>query len=312
MSDSLAVVALLVCACAGLIVFALLSSLFSEERKVARRLRSMTDVERKQVAELEVLAKPFSSRVIGTAGNRLAAGVRALMPSAYLARVTTRIRLSGPRWRLTAELFILWKAGLGAVGLVVGPAIGRAAFGNPLWEFSAGAIGVFLGFFGPDAWLSGRVAARQKALRIALPDMLDMLMVSVEAGLGFDASLLKVVTSTSGPLSEEFGILLQEIQAGQPRRDALQHLAARTDLPELSAFILAIVQADTFGVSIANTLRQQAKEMRTRRRQRAEELAQAAPAKMVFPIILCILPATLIAVGGPAIIRIARAFGVPL
>jgi tight adherence protein C len=312
MSSSLTVVALLVCACAGLIVFALLSSLFSEERKVTRRLRSMTEEERRQASEVEVLAKPFSDRVIGATGNRLAAGVRALMPSAYLERVAKRIRLSGHHRRLTTELFVLLKVGSGVASLAVGLALARAAFTYPLWQFGVSALCVSVGFFAPDAWLSGRIAARQKAIRLALPDMLDMLMVSVEAGLGFDAALMKVVTSTSGPLSEEFGMLLQEIQAGQPRREALQHLAARTDLPELSAFILAIVQADTFGVSIANTLRQQAKEMRTRRRQRAEELAQAAPAKMVFPIILCILPATLIVVGGPAVIRIARAFGVQL
>jgi len=312
MSSSVVLVALLIGVCAGLFGWTILSTLLSEERAVTRRLRSMTEAERSQAAQMDVLTKPLKARTTELVGARVVAGVRALAPSAYLDRVATRIRLSGPRQSITAETFILVKVGLGLAGLIVGLVMAGETFDSSLLRLGVMALAACLGFFGPDAWLSGRVTARQKAIRLALPDMLDMLVVSVEAGLGFDASLSKVVTSTEGPLSQEFGILLQEIQAGQPRREALQHLGSRTDLPELSAFILALVQADTFGVSITNTLRQQAKELRTRRRQRAQELAQAAPAKMVFPLILCILPATLIVIGGPAIIRIARAFGVPL
>ena len=135
-----------------------------------------------------------------------------------------------------------------------------------------------------------------------------MLTISVEAGLGFDQSVSKYVQNASGPLAEEFGMTLHEIQAGKSRRDALRALGDRASVAELRAFIMAIVQADVFGVSISEVLRTQSHEMRLKRRQRAEELSQKAPAKMVFPLILCIMPATLIVVMGPAIIKIASAF----
>jgi tight adherence protein C len=306
MSSPEVIAPLLIGLLVGLLAWVAWSAMFSEERRVARRLRAMSEAERDQAAEIELLATPFNDRILRTLWSKAAAGVRALMPSAYLERLAGKIRLSGPHRRLNAELFILLKVGLAVVGLVVGLSVSAstAAF----LRIAEVAVFACVGYFGPDVWLSGRVASRQKAIQVALPDMLDMLMVSVEAGLGFDAALMKVVSSTEGPLSQEFGILLQEIQAGAPRRDAMQHLAARTEIPALSAFIMAIVQADTFGVSIANTLRMQSKEMRTRRRQRAEELAQKAQAKLIFPLMLCILPATLIVVGGPAIIRIIQAF----
>lgn len=204
------------------------------------------------------------------------------------------------------------KLGLGAGGLVLGVLV--AFFAGPSLQTLVLVVAVgWLGFIAPDAWLSGAISSRQTALRRALPDMLDMLLVSVEAGLGFDAAISKVVSSTKGPLPEEFNVVLQEIGAGMPRRDALSRLADRTGVPELSSFIMAIVQADVFGVSIANVLRTQAREMRVRRRQRAEELAQSAPAKMVFPLIICILPATLIVVITPAIIKVmVGVFGVPM
>lgn len=296
----------------GLLCWVVLTWLFSEERRVARRVRAMSKTEFAQAGEIEPLSLGFGERVLGGLGTKASEALRSLLPAAYAERLTARIRLAGPNPRLTAELFVLIKIVLAVLGLGLGVVIARAPSVAPAVAVAAVVLGVCVGLFGPDAWLAGRVGSRQNAIRRALPDMLDMLMVSVEAGLGFDASLGKVVASTAGPLSQEFAVVLQEIQSGMPRRDAMQHLASRTGVPELSAFIMAIVQADTFGVSISNVLRQQAKEMRTKRRQRAEELAQKAPAKMVFPLILCILPATLVVVAGPAVIRIARAFGLPL
>jgi tight adherence protein C len=154
-------------------------------------------------------------------------------------------------------------------------------------------------------WLRSRVASRQKTIARELPDMLDMLTISVEAGMGFDSALAKLVKNSRGPLAEEFGRVLQEVQAGASRKEGLRHLAERIDVPELRSFVASIVQADMFGVSIASVLRTQATELRLRRRQRAEEDAQRAPVKMVFPLIFCILPATMIVILGPAVVRIA-------
>lgn len=293
----------------GLIAFISLATVFGEERQVARRLRTMTEHERAQAAEIQPLTRSFTDRVGAGLGARASRLVRSLMPTAYAERLRLRIRMSGARRRLTPELLVLLKFALGLAGLGFGVFLRSAFPAAPLLSFSVTALSICVGFFGPDAWLSNRIEARQKAIRRALPDMLDMLMVSVEAGLGFDAALKKVVASTRGPLSEEFAVVLQEIQGGLPRREALQHLTTRTGAAQLNAFIMAIVQADVFGVSVAQVLRTQAQEMRVRRRQYAEEAAQKAPAKMVFPLILCVLPATLIVVGGPAVIAIMRAFG---
>jgi len=312
MSSVVIVLSAVIAAAFGTAGWAVASLLLSEERQVARRLRSMTASEQSAAAEMGVLTTPFSDRVFKFAGTKAGAIVRALMPAAYLDRVAARIRLSGPRRRLSPELFVLTQLALGAVGLVTGLTASGALHLGTFMRLFVAMIGTCVGYFGPAVWLARLVQARQKAIRQAIPDVLDMLMVSVEAGLGFDAALMKVVSSTPGPLSQEFSILLQELQAGAPRREAMQHLAVRTNVPELSAFIMAVVQADTFGVSIANTLRQQSKEMRLRRRQYAEERAQAAPAKMVFPLILCIMPATMVVAAVPAAIKIARAFGIPV
>lgn len=309
MSDVLAIASVVIGTCVGAAAFAVLSAVFSEERHVSRRLRTMSDGEVVHAASVEPLTAPFSQRVLGNSAHALTTAVSTLTTKKYIEKMEEKLRLAGPRLRLSAEQFLLLKAVTLLGGLVLGLAAARSLGGSALVRIALIIGATIVGFLVPDAWLSGRVQDRQKAIRRALPDMMDMLMISVEAGLGFDAALGKVVSATEGPLSEEFAVMLQEVQAGIPRRDALTHLAARTGVPELTSFIMAIVQADVFGVSIANVLRSQSREMRVRRRQRAEELAQKAPAEMVFPIILCILPATLIVVAGPAVISIMRAFG---
>jgi tight adherence protein C len=161
------------------------------------------------------------------------------------------------------------------------------------------------GFFLPDAWLARRIEARKKAIGLALPDVLDMLTISVEAGLGFEAALAKVVKNFKGALSQEFFRFLQEVQLGQTKKAAWKNLSNRVNIPEINTFVLSILQADTFGISIGQVLRVQADEMRTKRRQRAEEIAMKAPVKIVFPLVLCIFPALMIVILGPAGIEIA-------
>jgi tight adherence protein C len=170
--------------------------------------------------------------------------------------------------------------------------------------FGAGAIGA-IGFFVPELWLSRRIKKRQKEILLAVPDTLDLLTISVRAGLSFDGALSKVVEKVQGALSDEFRRALAEIRVGKVRREALRDIVGRTDVPALSNFIGAIVQAEQLGVPIAKVLQVQSEQLRIERRQRAEEAAAKAPIKMLFPLVGCIFPSMFIVILGPAVILIA-------
>ncbi len=162
--------------------------------------------------------------------------------------------------------------------------------------------------FAPYGLLNRRVEERQHDLRIKLPDILDLLTISVEAGLGFEQALDRTIAAVPGALSDEFARMLGEVRAGATRADAMRALDQRTNVPEVRSFVLAILQADTFGVSIGRVLRSQAEEMRIKRRQMAQERAQKAPVKMLIPMVFCVFPSLFVVVIGPAIINIRSAF----
>ena len=291
------------------VVWIMLDLMFSDDREVSRRLKGLTDYETQQVKEAEPLLLPFVDRVLRPMGRSLVQFARLFAPSGYRDRLKVRLRSAGNPRGLTADRFLIAKSvlALGAVGFwgIVALLAG--------WSLAATLVTVGLfaafSFWCPDLWLHSTLASRRHALVRALPDALDMLTISVEAGLGFDQAVAKLVKNSAGPLPEELGRMLQEVQSGLSRREALKSLSERVNVPELSAFTAALVQADIFGISIANVLRIQSKEMRVKRRQLAEEQAQKAPVKMVFPLILCILPATFIVIMGPAVITIGKAFG---
>jgi len=161
---------------------------------------------------------------------------------------------------------------------------------------------------GPDSVLNRRVEERQLTMQRKLPDILDLLTISVEAGLGFEQAVDRTVGSVPGPLSDEFARMLGELRAGSSRADAMRALDTRTNVPEIRSFVMAILQADAFGVSIGRVLRAQADEMRIKRRQLAQEKAQKAPVKMLIPMVFCIFPALFVVVIGPAMINISRSF----
>jgi tight adherence protein C len=175
-------------------------------------------------------------------------------------------------------------------------------------KFGVGGLILFMGFFGPEASLSRSIDDRRKEMEKTLPDIIDLLVISVEAGLGFEAAMGRVVQNVPGELSKEFSRTLQETRVGVARQDALRGMVERTDVDDLNSFILSLIQADQFGVSISRMLRVQAEEMRIRRRQRIQEKAFKAPVKMIFPMMFCIFPSIFIVIIGPAVISITEVF----
>ena len=236
----------------------------------------------------------------------LGKGAARLTPVGWLKRTQRRLVLAGSPANLDANAWLVIKilATFLTVGLWV---LVRAQLDTQQQIMALVLLGL-LGFFGPDVYLNRRIAERRDSMRRDLPDVLDLLVISVEAGLGFDSALNRVVNTVPGPLSEEFFRMLQETRVGVARRDAMRHLTDRTDVDELRSFLLAMMQAEAFGVAIARVLRVQADEMRVARRQRAQEKAFAAPVKLVFPLVFCIFPALFIVLLGPAAIQIYETF----
>lgn len=169
-------------------------------------------------------------------------------------------------------------------------------------------LAAILAYLVPDILVHGRGAERQKAIELELPNTLDQMLISVEAGLGFEIAMARAAQNGKGPLAFELMRTLQDMQVGRSRRDAYLALASRTDVPDLRAFVRAVVQADIYGIAIANVLRTQAKQMRVKRRQRAEEKAMKLPIKVLFPLMFCILPALFIVIMGPAVINVMKNF----
>lgn len=278
---------------------------------VLRAQQTATDrlaVYGKDALREDTLAKPLAERAIAPVVLRAGAIVKRFTPVGYLEKTQRKLMLAGSPGNLDAPAFAVIKV----LTTIVGVVLAYFAQGIGVQGLQRVALLVFpvmLGFFGPDAWLTRKVDERRTAMQKALPDILDLLVISVEAGLGFDSALARVVGTVPGPLSEEFFRMLQETRVGVSRRDAMRHLMDRTDLNELRSFLLAMLQAEAFGVAIARVLRVQADEMRVKRRQRAQEKAFAAPVKLVFPLVFCIFPSLFIVLLGPAAIQIADAFG---
>ena len=226
-----------------------------------------------------------------------------LSPASIATTMQRRLDFAGnpPGW--TSDRMLAVKGlGLVALGLL------GALFGlrEPQLLLLGVGLGAVIGFFLPDLLLYNVGQRRQQQIPAVLPDALDMLTICVEAGLGFDAALAQVARNTKGPLAAEFARVLQEMQIGKSRSQALRSMAERSTIPELRSFISAITQSSEMGIPIAQVLREQSKEMRVRRRQRAEEQAQKIPVKITFPLILCLFPALLVVILGPGIIQIAH------
>ncbi|MBT1001581.1 type II secretion system F family protein [Paenarthrobacter sp. DKR-5] len=248
---------------------------------------------------LTVTAEPEAER-----GQLIAALGRRLTPASFVARLDRLLALAGrpagwPMKRLLAAKFVLAVTGA-AVGLLF-------LLGDPGMARLLLALGLMLlAYFVPDLLLYSRGIERQEAITLALPDTLDQMTIAVEAGLGFEAAMARAGQNGKGPLAQELVHTLQDMQVGKSRREAYQDLAARTTAVDLRRFVRSIIQADMYGISVAGVLRTQAAEMRMKRRQRAEEQAMKIPVKVLFPLMVCIMPVLFIVILGPAIINIVQ------
>jgi tight adherence protein C len=281
----------------------------SQRRQVGRSLAAVNALHAAPSAFQQELNKPFAERVLDPGMARLSRLGRRLTREDQLARIRHRLELAGnpPQWDVD-RVIALKLLGLVA-GVLVGVALPVLMQASALPLIGIATLFAIAGYFAPNMLIYQLGYNRTEQVRRDLPDALDLLTISVEAGLAFDAGLSQVARNTTGPLAEEFFRVLQEMQIGLGRAEAMRSLGERTDLPELRAFVTSMVQADAFGIPIAQVLRVQARELRIKRTQRAEELAQKVPVKILFPLIFCILPALFVVIIGPAAIQIFHSFG---
>jgi tight adherence protein C len=295
-----------------LAVFAIaysVQSIVAERRQAYRTIQAIravelrpTDLRNRELARpaRERLIKPFYNTALGLAHRFTPAGAR--------EAIRRKLVMAGSPFGWDADRVLVAKVACLTVGVLLGLLFMAVfSFAWPLRFLGFLAI-VALGYWLPNIVLTNAVQRRQQELRSSLADSIDLLTICVEAGLGFDAAMAHVSKNTTGPLADEFYRTLQEVQLGRSRNEAMRNLAARSNVPELRAFVLAMVQADVFGVSVANVLRVQAKDMRMKRRQLAEERAMKVPIKVLFPVLFCIFPALFVVILGPAIMRIAEVF----
>lgn len=290
-----------------LIVWALLGARTADP--VQARLTQLGTLEGITSLEEIELQQPLMDRTMRPLMRRLSGIGTRLTSRERIGRTESKLAEAGYPYGLRTIDFM----GLKVVAALVTSGLAFLLFGLAMGDPSTGFVmaigGLGLGFFVPDYWLSRRIKARQKAILLAIPDTLDLLTISVKAGLGFDAALGKVVEKTQGPLTDEFRRTLAEVRIGKARRDALREMVARTNVPALTNFISAIIQAEQLGVAIARVLEVQSEQLRIQRRQRAEEMAAKAPIKMLFPLVGCIFPSMFIVILGPAMILIFKNLG---
>ena len=252
------------------------------------------------------LKEPVVTRLLRPLFGAMGERISSLVPRRRAERLRHRLLVAGVSVKVGPEEFLVMQGvGLGAgvlLGLLLGKASGYSGFGLLRMVILLAGIGLYA----PAAWLRRKQDERQASIRRELPDVLDLLAISVEAGVGFEGAIEVVCRHFDGPLADEFGRTLQEMELGLPRKDALQNLKRRTEVPELSNFVLILVQADALGMPIGRVLRTQAEEMRLKRRAWAREKAAKLPVKILVPLTLFILPALFVVILGPAAQSIAK------
>lgn len=288
------------------VAFSTIGVLTSERTQINRSLAAVRAIQNAPESMRRDADPAFGDRVLVPWVRRFTSFGRRLTPTGQTERIRHKLDLAGspPRW--DTDRVLAFKAlgliGVGAFGFLMTAVLSKSV----LPTIAVGGLLSAVGYYAPDLVLYQLAYQRTELIQRTLPDALDLLTISVEAGLGFDAALAQVARNTKGPLADEFFRVLQEMQIGLGRAEAFRALTERTNVADLRNFVTAMIQADVFGIPVANVLRVQAREMRIKRTQRAEERAQKVPVKILFPLIFCILPMLFVVVIGPAAITIIR------
>lgn len=256
----------------------------------------------------EDLEKDFSARILNPMKSRFSTMIQKYTPLKQISTIERKLDYAGRPYNWNASDYLTYQYGttiaIAVFALVIAWLSGASVI-NRIMALLLGFIGGYIFF---EMIMENRIRTRKKEIEKALPDVLDLMTVSIEAGLGFDAAMQRVVEKAKGPIAEEFDETLQEMRMGKTRREALQDLGIRTGVVDLSRFVESLVQADQLGVSLGNVLRNQSDQMRILRRQRVQEQAMKAPVKMLIPMVLFIFPCIFIIILAPAIIQFANAF----
>ena len=253
-----------------------------------------------------LLKEPFITRVLRPIGTQLLGSFGSLLPSNYRDQIHQKLVHAGLSARFRAEELVTGQILAALLGVVLALAVGASTGASSGQRLLYLIVLPAMGAIAPSAWLNRKLEERRSAILRDLPDTLDLLAISVEAGVGFEGALGIVCDHFHSPLADEFSRTLKEMELGLPRREALQNLKRRTEVPELSNFVLAMTQADALGMPIGRVLKSQADEMRNKRRQWAREKAAKLPVKIMFPLVLFIFPPVFVVVLGPAASQISQ------
>ncbi len=290
------------------LAYAALYYLNRDRAELLKRLKRATARQSGVKREEDVLSKPFSERVVRPLLKQVAHHTDRLMPTKGRGRLDQALQFAGNPGNLQAQEFQAIHYSLIFLLALAGAGLGALLRGGILMQVSITAIGAIIGILLGKSYLSMRGRKRQLLIQKELPDILDLLTVSIEAGLGFDAALMRVIEKGEGQLVGELRKTLQEMQVGKSRRQALRDLGERTGVEDLQAFVGSMIQADQLGVSVSKVIRVQAEQVRQKRRQRVEERAMKAPIKMLIPLVFFIFPSIFIVLLGPATIQIYTMF----
>jgi len=290
-----------------ILVLLVLRSMYKERLNLESRIDSVSELKLVDMTpEAEQLQLPLLERTFFPALRSMGRSLQTFAPSALKTTLTKRLGLAG--LKITAEQWFGWYVVGAGCGLAFSFIMSLTGGKSGMDLLLLGSVLTVAGSLVPELILRQKTTRRQVSIVRALPDVLDLLTVSVKAGLGFDSALLKVTEKMKGPLPQEMGQVLHEVKMGVSRRDALKSLADRTGVKELQSFVGTIIQADQLGVSISNVLQLQSDSLREHRRQTAEEKAMKAPVKMLFPLVLFIFPTLFIVLLGPAVLQIMKNF----